>query len=206
MHVIEMVGTEDNPTYQELSIANLDRQYGFLRSIVDASVQLNRPMLSEEVIKALNYHAIACLHTNAGEWRPCKVTVGEYIPPEFWRVPGLMRMFVDEVNRFWNETDPVYLAAFVLWRLNHIHPFVNGNGRTARVTCFFVLCLRVGGWIDGDTLLPELIRANREEYVEALKQADASLPELNLQPLHTLLSRLLDEQTGDNNANNGNGS
>ncbi|WP_431358233.1 Fic family protein [Sphingomonas brevis] len=165
-------------------------------------------MLSLEVIKALNYHAIACLHSSCGVWRPCEVHVGTgegaFQPPPSWSVPGLMNMFVDEVNRFWAETDAVYLAAYVLWRLNHIHPFVNGNGRTARVTCFFVLCLRVGGWIDMDTLLPELIRANRDEYVAALKHADAVLAAGNppdLAPLHSMLSRLLDEHT----ANGGDG-
>jgi Fic family protein len=197
MHIYDLVQTEGNPAYQELMISNLYRQYGFLRSLVAASVALNRPMLSQEVIRALNYHAIACLHSSAGRWRPCPVTVGDYIPPPFWEVPGRMEMFVDEVNRFWAESDAVFLAAFVLWKLNRIHPFVNGNGRTARVTCFFVLCLKVGGWIDMDVLLPELIKANHDEYVAALKHADASLlsEALDLGPLHVMLSRLLDEHT-----------
>lgn len=202
MYVFDLVASDEaNPVYQELTIANLDRQYGFLRSLVDASVKLNRPMLSHEVIKALNYHAIACLHSSCGVWRPCEVTVGSgenvFHPPPSWSVPGLMNMFVDEVNRFWAETDPVFLAAYVLWRLNHVHPFVNGNGRTARVTCFFVLCLRVGGWIDMDVLLPELIRANRPEYVAALKHADVTIVDgkRDFGPLHAMLTRLLDEHT-----------
>jgi hypothetical protein len=201
MHVFDLVADETNPVYQDLTIANLDRQYSFLRSLVDASVKLRRPMLSHEIIKALNYHAIACLHSSCGVWRPCEVTVGKdadmFQPPPSWAVPGLMNLFVDEVNRFWTETDAVYLAAYVLWRLNHIHPFVNGNGRTARVTCFFVLCLRVGGWIDMDVLLPELIRANRPEYVAALKHADSTVQNgvHDLAPLHAMLTRLLDEHT-----------
>lgn len=201
MHVFDLVADESNPVYQELTIANLNRQYGLLRSLVDASINLNRPMLSHEVIKALNYHAIACLHSSCGVWRPCDVTVGSgetlFTPPPSWAVPGLMNMFVDEVNRFWTENDAVFLAAYVLWRLNHIHPFVNGNGRTARVTCFFVLCLKSGGWVEMDVLLPELIRANRPEYVAALKHADATVRAgaLDLAPLHGMLARLLDEHT-----------
>lgn len=197
MFLIELVGgNENHPVYQDLSIANLNRQYDFLRSAVLASIALDRPLLSIEVIKALNYHAISCLHPNAGEWRPCKVSVGEYLPPAFHQVPGQMHMFVDEVNRSWENADPVVLAAFVLWRLNHIHPFVNGNGRTARVACYFVLCLKLGGWIDTDVILPELIKRNRDEYVEILKQVDASLAQgLDLTPLHGFLTRLLNEQT-----------
>lgn len=196
MFIIDLVGNEQHPVYQDLHIANLNRQYDFLRSAVLASIALQRPLISLEVIRALNYHAISCLHANAGEWRPCKVTVGEYTPPAFHQVPGLMNMFVDEVNRFWEKADGVYMATYVLWRLNHIHPFINGNGRTARVAAYFVLCLKAGGWIEGDVLLPELLRANREEYVAALKAADASIVDgpLDLSVLHALVSRLLDEQ------------
>lgn len=197
MFIYELVGREQHPAYQQLSIDNLDRQYSFLRSAVLASIALNRPVLSVEVIKSLNYHAISCLHSNAGQLRPCQVTVGEYIPPPHWEVPARMEMFVDEVNRHWDGADPVYLAAFVLWKLNAIHPFINGNGRTARVAAYLVLCLKAGHWLPGDTLLPELIRQNRDEYVAALKAADASLQnghDLDLSALHGLLARLLNEQ------------
>lgn len=199
MFVHDLVGGENHPVYQNLSIENLNRQYDFMRSITLASLALQRPMLSIEVIKALNYHAISCLHANAGEFRPCPVTVGTYTPPQHYQVPGLMNMFVDEVNRSWEQADPVQLSAYVLWRLNHIHPFINGNGRTARVASYFVLCLKLGGWLPGTTILPELIRANRAEYVEALRAADAAItttggPDLTI--LHALLSRLLQEQLG----------
>lgn len=196
MYVHDLVGAESHPVYQDLSIDNLNRQYDFLRSVTLASLALNRPLLSLEVIKALNYHAISCLHTNAGEIRPCEVKVGEhFFPAPPHQVPALMQMFVDEVNRNWERADPVQLAAFVLWRLNHIHPFINGNGRTARVTCYYVICLKLGGWLPGVPILPELIRANRDEYVDALKAVDASLATgLDLSVLHAFLSRLLDEQ------------
>lgn len=200
MIVYEIVGNETHPAYQALAIANLDRQYDFLRSIVGASLTLNRPMLSIEVIKALNYHAISCLHTNAGEFRPCEVFLPSGLPlPAPHRVPALMAMFVDEVNRGWGESgfDPVGAAAFVLWRLNVIHPFINGNGRTARVACYFVICLALGGWLPGTTLLPELIRQNRPVYVAALQAADASVAAGNppdLRPLHALLGFLLNQQ------------
>jgi Fic family protein len=79
--------------------------------------------------------------------------------------------------------------------MNHIHPFIIGNGRTARAASYFVLCLKSGGWLPGETILPELIR-HRVEYVAALKAADASIPtgQMNLEALHILVSRLLSEQ------------
>jgi len=196
MFVYELVGTEQNPIYQELSAENLGRQYGFLRSMVLTSLSLQQPVLSIEVIKALNYHAIACLHTNVGEFRPIPVSVGNLAVPSFHQVPALMQMFTNYVNRVWDSTDPVTLAAFVLWRLNAIHPFINGNGRTARACCHMVLCMKLGGWLPGDPILPELIRSNRPEYVQALQAADASAVagQLDLSVLHAFLSRLLAEQ------------
>lgn len=196
MFIFELVERENDPTYQALEIANLERQYGFLRSIVLASIELDRPLISLEVIKALNFHAISCLHTNAGELRPCPVKVGRHEPPPPFQVPALMSMFIDDVNRRWETADPVFLAAFVLWKLNHIHPFINGNGRTARVVCHFVLCLKAKGWLPGKVILPELIRQNRDEYVAALQGADEGLrgDGVDLGPLHGLLTRLLDQQ------------
>jgi Fic family protein len=61
---------------------------------------------------------------------------------------------VNQVNLWWQSADPVALATFVLWRLNNIHPFINGNGRTARAATYFVLCVKAGGWLQGTTILP----------------------------------------------------
>ena len=197
MFVFDLVGRdEENSVYQALAIDSLGRQYDFLRSIVKASLDLQRDMLSLEVILALNHHAISCLHASAGQIRPCAVMVGDHKPPPHYQVPPLMHMFIDEVNRKWENADPIFLATFVLWRLNYIHPFVNGNGRTARAACYFVLCLKLGRWLEGKPNLPELIRRDRAEYVAALECATKGHEqgEADLSVLHALLERLLAEQ------------
>lgn len=196
MIVFELFGDEQNPIYQALEISNGARQYNFLNSIVLACVEAKKPFLSQHILKALNFQAITCLHVNAGEYRPCAVTVGNHIPPDHYRVPALMDDFVNEVNRNWGAVDPVVLASYVLWRLNYIHPFINGNGRTARAACYFVLCIAAGGWLQGSTILPELIRQNHDEYRAALMAADASLATgtFDMSLLHAFVSRLLSEQ------------
>ena len=154
-------------------------------------------MISTAIIAALNAHAIACLHVNAGQYRPCQVTVGDYTPPEYYRVPELMNAFIDEVNHAWLHTDSVALAAHVLWRLNSIHPFINGNGRTARALCYFVICVNAEGMLSGKTTLPELIRRDHDEYVKHLKDADqkaAAGDQTAVAGLHAFLVRLLNEQ------------
>lgn len=198
MIVFDLVGdNEQNSVYQTLTIENGNRQYDFLRSVVGASVSLGRPFLSSRVIKALNFHAIACLHADAGEYRPWGVTVGPHNPPPHFRVQGLMDDFVNMVNRMWETTDAIALATFVLWRLNWIHPFINGNGRTARAACYFVLCLKSNQWLPGTTILPELIRRERQRYENGLRQGDTSWGSstgLDLTLLHQLLQDLVNEQ------------
>lgn len=197
MILFELTNTEAHPAYRALETENGNRQYDFLRSIVAASLSIGRPFLSQHVIKALNFQAITCLHIDAGAYRPCAVQVGNHMPPEHYRVPALMDDFVNQVNRAWDQTDAVVLATFVLWRLNNIHPFINGNGRTARAACYFVLCLKAGGWPDGDPILPELIRRERAAYCDALQMAHDSFSangDPDLGPLHSIVARLVNEQ------------
>jgi hypothetical protein len=148
------------------------------------------------LLKAFNFHAIACLHTNAGEYRPCGVTVGSHQPVDDWRVPAHMEDFINYVNFHWATTDAVTLAAFTLWQLNYIHPFINGNGRTSRAACYFVLCAKSGGPLTGKTILPELLVRERPRCVQALADVDASLKSgaFDLTPVHSLVSELLKEQ------------
>lgn len=194
--------SEDHPVYKNLSLDNAHRQYTFLQSIVEASLGIGRPLLSQTIIKAMNYHAIACLHISAGEYRPCQVVVNDlrqiekretYEPPPYYLVDSLMDDFVNQVNRQWKEIDAITLSAYVLWRLNYIHPFVNGNGRTARAMCFYTLCIRHGAWLGNVVTLPQLLQDNKDAYISALKEVDKNL---NLAPLVRLLTDLLTESIG----------
>jgi Fic family protein len=107
-----------------------------------------------------------------------------------------MENFINTVNREWEKADPVLLASFILWRLNYIHPFINGNGRTARAASYFALCVKFGGWLKGTPILPARLKTNNPEYIAAIKAADASVlaGALDLSVLHALLSRLLADQ------------
>jgi len=110
--------------------------------------------------------------------------------------------FVNEVNFVWNpdNTDPLYLAAYVLWKLNWIHPFINGNGRTARITAYYIICVHAGGLLSGSPILPELIKQNRKEYKDGLTAADASVQAggpLDLTLLHAFVSKLIDQQVSN---------
>ena len=77
----------------------------------------------------------------------------------------------DYVNDNWGKS-PLHLASYVMWRLNWIHPFTGGNGRTSRAVSYLVLCARLGYRLVGTNTIPEQIVANREPYYSALDAAD----------------------------------
>jgi prophage maintenance system killer protein len=195
MILFELFRTESNPVYQALEVENGNRQYDF-RSLIPAALAANRVFLSQHVIKMLNFHAIACLHPAAGEYRPCEVTVGSHRPPAYFQLSALMEDFTNEVNRAWDRVDPVSLAAYVYWKINYIHPFINGNGRTARVASYYVLCLRNGGLLEGSPTLPALLKRDKQDCVAALQSAHQAFQNggEDLHPLHAIFVRLLNEQ------------
>lgn len=193
MDLLELVGNEQDPIYQNMATSNISRHYSFLFSVIEAAVALKRPLLSESLIKALNFHAIVGLHHEAGQYRSHKVIVGQYVPPEYFRVEPLMDDLVNELNWRWQPAEPFELAAYALWGINNIHPFVNGNGRTARAICYFILCVKLGGLLPGHTILPERLRQEpmrSSVYVPSLQAADQG----DLQPLTTLIRNLVVQQ------------
>ena len=204
MILFDLNPTENCIAYEALQISNLNRQYDFLESIVPVALDVNRPYLSQTLIKAFNYHAIVCLHSDAGQIRRCEVELGNnqkaHKPPRMIRVQALLDDFVNDVNYNMSSMDPVFLASWALWRLNWIHPFVNGNGRTARIVAYYIICVRAGGIIKGFPSLPELLRQHRGEkddpYVAALQAVDQSLSKgsLDIEPVVSLVSDLLNKQ------------
>lgn len=66
----------------------------------------------------------------------------EYMPPKTDEVPGLVKEFVDWLNldKTW-EINPVLLAGIVHYEIARIHPFIDGNGRTARLLATLILYL-----------------------------------------------------------------
>ena len=83
-----------------------------------------------------------------------------------------MDRFVSTIQENWYVWTETELAAYGLWRLNWMHPFIEGNGRTARATCYYLLCVRSGALLPGSKILPERIRESRDDHEAALTEAD----------------------------------
>ncbi|MCY4259871.1 MAG: Fic family protein [Rhodobacteraceae bacterium] len=57
-------------------------------------------------------------------------------------------------------------------RIAHIHPFINGNDRTARAACLYVLCVDSGQRPPTKAILPDLIKQSHDECIDLLQHAD----------------------------------
>jgi Fic family protein len=107
-------------------------------------------------------------------------------------VAELIEEMCEYVNSNWQRS-ALHLSAYVMWRLNWIHPFSGGNGRTSRAVSYLVLCARLGCRIPGTETIPEQIVANRQPYYEALDAADASWARqvIDVNAMESLLERAL---------------
>lgn len=106
----------------------------------------------------------------AGTYRDIQVfiTGTEYVPPKAAEVPALMKELVAELAEKWDTIHPVKLAAYAHRRLVDIHPFTDGNGRTARLLMNLILVNRGYQIVS----IPPILRL---EYINALKAAQRDI-------------------------------
>ncbi len=102
----------------------------------------------------------------------------EYMPPETKEVPKLVDEFLNWLNaeKTW-ETNSVLLAGIVHYEIARIHPFIDGNGRTARL--FATLIIYLSGF-DHRRLfaLDDYYDSDRNAYYAALKTVDKNTRDL----------------------------
>ncbi|MCB1385262.1 MAG: Fic family protein [Nitratireductor sp.] len=192
--------SDDLALYNWVQDQNLARQYDLLANCVEIGVHRGAEAFDKYTLWALNYAAVSNICELGGRFREEPIYVGSHIPPHYKDVPNLMDRFVSFIHENWGfSADPTTLAAYVLWRINWIHPFIEGNGRTARAACYLVLCLKHGGLLPGRKIVPERIIENREPYYEALKAADRAWSEghFDVTELSAYLQTLLKQQLAD---------
>lgn len=195
------VREKDNPDlYAKVQERNLLRQYDLLTNCVEIGLKKGIESFDKYTLWALNYTAVANISQFGGRYREDPIYVGNHCPPHFKEVPNLMDRFFSLIHENWELVDhPAWFAAYALWRLNWIHPFVEGNGRTARAACYYLLCLKHNQLLPGNKIVPERIRENREPYYAALQAADVAWEagHFNIEPLANYLSDLLKLQLSE---------
>lgn len=158
----------------EAEAANGLRQYDFAEKSVYQALERQPFKLRPSLIYSLQREALRGISAYAGLPRPADVEIqgSEHEPVGAHLVQELVEDLCDYVNDHWETASAVHLAAYVMWRLNWIHPFADGNGRTSRVLSFFVLSTKLGVVLPGTPTLPELVIQHRADYEDALGRAD----------------------------------
>lgn len=133
---------------------------------------------AERILREFHRTATLFLLHKPGEFRDGEVVVKKgdgtvvHTPPPVHEMPAYVEKFFAEIDSKWTAGTPSEIGAYALWMINWIHPFKNGNGRTARAFCYACICLKYGFTLPGSPTVIDLIMQNRGEYQDALKAAD----------------------------------
>lgn len=103
---------------------------------------------------------------NAGKYRSVQVRISgsEHIPPNAMKVPDLM----DDLEKWLQTTDTsdfIKVACDFHFKFVIIHPFIDGNGRVARL--LFNLVLLIGGYP-----LSFIEKKERTKYIQSWEKAN----------------------------------
>jgi Fic family protein len=157
----------------ELEARNAVEQLDYIAYLVN---RLGLRQIRESHIRELHAIAIKDIYPCGGKYRNAtmrvKIDGSRHELPHESRVPSLIWDLIENINH--PPPKWVYLncAAYALWRLNWIHPFAGGNGRTARALCYLIVCAGFGSALPGVPSMPALIARGRTKYMKCLRAAD----------------------------------
>lgn len=175
---------DDEPSTPEAErlIANSGRVYDRITEIV-GRVRVDPSSFSVTPELVCEFHRIA----TDGEPDPRKppgllrledVQLGravvQRVPPRWQDVPALLRTHCAVINNKLLRSTPLHAAAYALWAVNWVHPFGDGNGKTARAVMYTILCVGYGRMLPGEPAIPDLISRNPYAYVDALRAAHSA--------------------------------
>ena len=169
-HIVKGVNPDDRE-----ELLNYKDAMEFVSEYLD-----KKSAVTEGLIK--NIHSILVKNVRGGSLEPGKYRkvqnyvvnsgTGEvvYTPPPPKDVQWLMKEFVDWLNAC--DQPPLIVAGIAQHRFVDIHPFIDGNGRTARVLCTLILYQR-GYDFKRLFSLSEYYDKDRPAYYKAIQSARA---------------------------------
>jgi Fic family protein len=153
----------------------------------------DQEVLSEWQIKNLHQLVLKNIdNAQAGCYRTVDVKIAgaRHDPPPHYRIAEQMAEFLDWHRHTAGSLHPVVRAAVVHTRLVLIHPFIDGNGRTARLLLNLEL-LKSGYW---PVVLPVTARLR---YYEALDAAWDNDQPGDLTPITDLIAEYVEQELGE---------
>ncbi len=195
--IIKRNGSLVNPQHFEREIINLKNAHA---KYLEPARRQEPFLLSEDLIKEVHGVITATLFENnnsPGKYRNERVKVGNeehggtYIPPKILEdIKTLMAAFVAWINsKELLESDPLVRAALAHYHLGKIHPFRDGNGRTARM--IEAMLLAAAGYRHVPEALWNQYYRNIHEYFIAFSLTEQH-KEYSVQPFLDFFFRALD--------------
>jgi Fic family protein len=188
--------TKWQPLYAFMSQRNLERQFSLLTDMVHVGLQLPLLKLNSHIICALHSTATVHLVDEPGRYRTdnAHITGSAHTPCDPNEINRLMVELIAKVHQDWKSENTFNLAAYVLWRLVWIHPFEDGNGRTARALSYLIICLKEKTLLFGSKSYLSIIRDSfAQEYMDKIRHADRTFAEgkLDILPLAEFLAEIV---------------
>lgn len=158
------ITVKGKPLKDHIEVLNHQKALEYIKSIAVPEYELTQDDLlkiHDLILQGINHH-------NAGKYRSERVIISgsRHIPPNPLKVYDLMQLYFEEYMQDRNELHPVLLAAKMHERLVTIHPFIDGNGRTARLIMNLILIQN--GYLVAN-ILGETER--RDAYGDALEKS-----------------------------------
>lgn len=168
---------------EHFEVINHSEAISYVQDVVNRKIEL-----SEYVIKSIHHLVLKNIEDeNAGRYRMINVTISgsQHTPPHFTVVPAKMEKLVQWYHEQKDQLHPIELAAQFHFQFVYIHPFSDGNGRTARLLMNLILM--------NDGFPPAIVKAANDarlKYYETLEEA--SIRD-NLKPFIQLIAGCVED-------------
>ena len=150
------------PLREHFEATNHQKAFEFLEGIT------GKAPITEDTIKQIHKIILSKIEDEyAGRYRELNVRILGAIksPPRSEKVPYLMKGFVEKINSNPDKLNAIEMAACIHYKFVEIHPFVDGNGRTARLLMNLFL-MRHGYPVT------MVLKVDRKKYYDCLRKAD----------------------------------
>lgn len=161
--ILDGIVVNERPLKDEIEAKSLANATEYLYKLIDGREPLTKRTLLE--LHGLIMEGIPNIAGGAFRKEDVRIKNSEHVPPFFMHVEEHIDKLFQWMNRNAHKYSPLVMATVLHHWITWIHPFSDGNGRTARLFLDFFL-LQKG--------YPEVIVkiSDRDDYYEALISAD----------------------------------